>query len=143
MNNDSIDMNCAYCAEGDLVAQFGIKICELPSSKVYLFKEQSHKGRVIVAHKKHVSEITELSASERAEYLEDINHVAEALHKTFNPDKVNYGAYGDTGHHLHFHLVPKYKDEYEWGSTFEMNPARKHLTDEEYSELTEQIKKYL
>ena len=51
------DQNCAYCMEGDLVAQFGIKICELPSSKVYLFKEQSHKGRVIVAHKKHVSEI--------------------------------------------------------------------------------------
>lgn len=60
------DQNCAYCMEGDLVAQFGIKICELPSSKVYLFKEQSHKGRVIVAHKKHVSEIVELTAEERS-----------------------------------------------------------------------------
>ena len=59
------DQNCAYCMEGDLVAAFGIKICELPSSKVYLFKEQSHRGRVIVAHKKHVSEITELTAEER------------------------------------------------------------------------------
>ena len=37
-----MDQNCAYCIEGELVAQFGIKICELPSSKVYLFKEQSH-----------------------------------------------------------------------------------------------------
>ena len=63
------DQNCAYCMEGDLVAQFGIKICELPSSKVYLFKEQSHKGRVIVAHKKHVSEIVELTAEERAAYM--------------------------------------------------------------------------
>lgn len=92
-----MDQNCAYCIEGELVAQFGIKICELPSSKVYLFKEQSHKGRVIVAHKKHVSEITELTAEERAAYIEDINHVAEALHKAFHPQKVNYGAYGDTG----------------------------------------------
>ena len=92
------DQNCAYCMEGDLVAQFGIKICELPSSKVYLFKEQSHKGRVIVAHKKHVSEIVELTAEERAAYMEDINHVAEALHKAFHPQKINYGAYGDTGH---------------------------------------------
>lgn len=75
------DQNCAYCMEGDLVAAFGIKICELPSSKVYLFNEQSHKGRVIVAHKKHVSEITELTAEERAAYIEDINHVAEALHQ--------------------------------------------------------------
>ena len=33
-----MDQNCAYCMESELVAQFGIKICELPSSKVYLFK---------------------------------------------------------------------------------------------------------
>lgn len=127
----------------ELVAQFGIKICELPSSKVYLFKEQSHKGRVIVAHKKHVSEITELTAEERAAYIEDINHVAEALHKAFHPQKVNYGAYGDTGHHLHFHLVPKYTDGYEWGGTFAMNPGEKFLSDEEYTALIEEIKKYL
>lgn len=60
------DQNCAYCMEGELVAAFGIKICELESSKVYLFKGQSHPGRVIVAHKKHVSEITELTPEERA-----------------------------------------------------------------------------
>lgn len=45
------DTTCAYCMEGELLAKFGIKICELETSKVYLFKEQSHKGRVVVAHK--------------------------------------------------------------------------------------------
>ena len=48
-----VDQNCAYCVEGELLAKFGIKICELENSKVYLFKEQSHPGRVVVAHKKH------------------------------------------------------------------------------------------
>lgn len=133
------DKNCAYCMEGELVEAFGIKICELQSSKVYLFKEQSHLGRVIVAHKKHVSEIVELSAEERAAYIEDIARVAKAMHELFAPDKVNYGAYGDTGHHLHVHLVPKYKDEYEWGGVFAMNPGRKTLTDEEYAEM---VRKY-
>ena len=70
------DQNCAYCMEGELVAAFGIKICELETSKVYLFKEQSHPGRVIVAHKKHVSEIVELTPEERAAYMEDIAKVA-------------------------------------------------------------------
>lgn len=137
------DEHCSYCAEGALVAEFGIKICELPASKVYLFKEQSHKGRVIVASKYHVSEITELTAEERAAFFEDVNHVSEAIHKAFNPDKVNYGAYGDTGHHLHFHLVPKYKDGYEWGGVFLMNPKEKFLSDEEYDALISEIKKYL
>lgn len=50
---------------------------------MYLFKEQSHPGRVIVAHKKHASEITELTVQERAAYMEDINRVACAMHEIF------------------------------------------------------------
>lgn len=134
------DTNCAYCMENELLDAFGIKICDLTVSKLYLFKEQSHKGRVIVASNRHVSEMTELSKEERAQFFEDVNHVAECLHKTFGPDKVNYGAYGDSGHHLHFHLVPKYKDEFEWNSTFAMNPKEKFLAAEEYAELIEAIK---
>ena len=56
---------CGYCAEGEYLAAFGIKICELDASKLYLFKEQSHRGRVIVASKLHVSEITALTDDER------------------------------------------------------------------------------
>lgn len=135
--------NCAYCMENELLDAFGIKICELNQSKVYLFREQSHPGRVIVAHKKHVSEMTALTPEERAEYFEEINRVSEAIHKAFNPQKVNYGAYGDTGCHLHFHLVPKYKDGFEWGGVFEMNPKRVTLTDSEYAEMIEKIKENL
>lgn len=137
------EKNCAYCMEGELLDKFGIKICELEGSKVYLFKEQSHLGRCIVAHKKHVSEMVELTPEERNIYFEDINKVATALHKAFSPNKINYGAYGDTGHHLHFHLVPKYKDEFEWGNVFEMNPGKKYLSEEEYAEIIKKIKAYL
>ena len=134
------DQNCAYCVEGELVDKFGIKICELKASKVYLFREQSHRGRVIVASKYHVSEIVDLPARDRQEFLEDVAAVARALHKVFGPRKVNYGAYGDTGCHLHFHLVPKYADdEFEWGGTFAMNPQRKFLTPAEYDELVAKI----
>ncbi|PJM73401.1 HIT family protein [Bifidobacterium primatium] len=131
---------CAYCDEGAALDAFGIKIYELPASKVVLFKEQSHKGRVIVASKHHVSEIVELSKEDRDAFFDDVDRVAKAVHATFHPDKVNYGAYGDTGHHLHFHLVPKYKDdEFEWGGTFAMNPDRVHLTDAEYDEMAKVI----
>ena len=137
------DQNCAYCVEGELLDAFRIKICELESSKVYLFKEQSHLGRVIVAHKKHVSELVELSQEELHLYFDEVAKVANVLHKLFQPEKVNYGAYGDTGHHLHFHLVPKYKDGYEWGGVFAMNPGEKYLTEQEYAELVEKIKNEL
>lgn len=138
-----LDQNCAYCMKGDLVAKFGYFCCEMESSNVYIFKEQSHPGRVIVAHKKHVSEIIELTDEERNQFFKDINTVSNAIHKVFNPDKVNYGAYGDTGHHLHFHLVPKYKDGYEWGGVFAMNPGEKTLSDEEYQDMVEKYRAVL
>lgn len=137
------DPNCSYCAEGELVAKFGIKICELPASKVYLFKEQSHKGRCIVASKFHVSEITSLTEEQRNEFFADVNNVANAIHTAFSPDKVNYGAYGDTGCHLHFHLVPKYNEGFEWGQTFAMDPNQTTLTEDEYTSIIEEIKKHL
>lgn len=137
------DTNCAYCMEGELLAKFGIKICELKASMVYLFKEQSHEGRVIVAHKEHVGEIVELTAQERNEFFEDVDKVARALHAAFHPDKVNYGAYGDTVKHLHFHLVPKYKDGFEWGGVFAMNPAQTYLSDEQYEMVIQKIKDQL
>ena len=133
--------DCAYCAKGELVAKFGIEICELPASTVYLFKEQSHPGRCIVASKHHVSEMLELSREDREAFIEDVNKVAEAIHAVCHPDKLNYGMYGDTGHHLHMHLCPKYKDGYEWGGTFVMNPDQKYLKDSEYEELKEKLKK--
>ena len=137
------DPNCSYCAEGALLDAFGIKICDLPASKLYLFKEQSHKGRVIVASKFHVSEMIDLSDADRHAFLDDVCRVAKALHAAFQPKKVNYGAYGDMGCHLHFHLVPKYEGEFEYGGTFEMNPKRKTLAPEEYDALIAAIKAQL
>ncbi len=135
-----LDQNCAYCMKGDLVAKFGYFCCEMESSNVYIFKEQSHLGRVIVAHKKHVSEIIELTDEERNQFFKDINTVSNAIHKVFNPDKVNYGAYGDTGHHLHFHLVPKYKDDFEWNGVFLMNPGLKIASDAECEEIAKKLR---
>ncbi len=101
--------DCAYCMIGEndeLVGAFGIPVCDLPASRLILFKEQSHPGRCIVASKRHVDDISDLTEEESTAFMADVRHVAAALHKAFSPDKINFGAYGDTMHHLHFHLVP-------------------------------------
>ena len=134
------DTSCGYCMRGELLDKFGIYVCDLKVSTLILFKEQSHPGRCIVAYKDHVSEIVNISDEERNAFFADVNRAAKAIHAAFHPDKVNYGAYGDTGCHLHMHLVPTYKDEYEWGGVFEMNPGKTYLTDEEYTKMIEAIK---
>ncbi len=134
------DSNCGYCMRGELLEKFGIYICDLRVSSLILFKEQSKPGRVIVAYKDHVSEIVDISEEERNAFFADVNQAAKALHAAFHPDKINYGAYGDTGCHLHMHLVPKYAGGDEWGGVFQMNPGKVYLSDEEYGEMIAKIK---
>ena len=132
--------DCGYCMRGELLDKFGIFICELSVSTLILFKEQSKPGRCIVAYKDHVSEIVDISEEERNAFMADVARAARAIHAAFHPDKLNYGAYGDTGCHLHMHLCPKYKDGDEWGSTFQMNPGKVYLQEAEYQEMIEKIK---
>ena len=134
------DNTCAYCMQGELVAKFGYPICQMDSGYLYLFKEQSKPGRCIVAYKDHVSEIIDISEEERNAFMADVAHAARAIHAAFHPDKLNYGAYGDTGCHLHMHLVPKYRNGDEWGGTFQMNPGKVFLSEEEYADMIAKIK---
>ena len=134
------DPNCAYCVHGEPLAKFGIYICDLTQTRLYLFKEQSHPGRVILANKEHVGCITDLTDAQRNAFFADMTHVTRALKEAFHPDRINYGAYNDKGVHLHYHLVPKYRDEFEWGDVFAMNPGRVTLTDAEYEALIRKIK---
>lgn len=137
------DSNCGYCMRGELLDKFGIFICDLTVSSLILFKEQSKPGRCIVAYKDHVSELVDISDEERNAFMADVTRAARALHKAFHPNKVNYGAYGDTGCHLHMHLVPKYEGGDEWGSTFQMNPDKVYLSAGEHDEMIAKIKENL
>lgn len=135
--------DCGYCMRGELLDRFGIFICDFQVSSLILFKEQSKPGRCIVAYKDHVSEIVDISPEERSLFMEDVARAAQAIHRAFHPDKLNYGAYGDTGCHLHMHLCPKYKDGDEWGGVFQMNPGKVYLTEEEYGEMIRRIRENL
>jgi diadenosine tetraphosphate (Ap4A) HIT family hydrolase len=138
LNND-----CMYCMEDERRDNLMIEIGKLSVSTVFLFKEQTYKGRCNVVYKGHVKELFQLDDQELASYMKDVKKVAEAVDKAFQPDKINYGAYGDTLHHLHMHIVPKYEGKENWGSTFEMNPGQTYLSEDDYQETIEKLKKYL
>ena len=137
------NQDCMYCMEDERRDNLMIEIGNLDVSTVFLFKEQTYRGRCNVVYKGHVKELFHLNEQESAAFIHDVNRVAEALDKIFEPNKINYGAYGDTLHHLHMHIVPKYEGKENWGSTFEMNLGKTYLTDDEYNEMIEKIKAQL
>lgn len=132
---------CFYCEKDERLDNLMLKVTKLNVSTLYLFKEQTYKGRCVVAYDNHVNELFEISESELALFMKDVATAAKAIKTAFGADKMNLGAYSDKLPHLHFHIVPKYKDGYSWGGTFEMNPANNlKLNDEEYAEIIGAIK---
>lgn len=129
---------CLYCT--DKYDNLMIKFADLSVSRAFLFKEQTYRGRCLVAYNGHVNDLNELNEEQRNAFMADVVKVTSAMQKAFNPEKINYGAYSDKLCHLHFHLVPKYVDGPDYGGIFAMNPGKTYLTDEEYQKLIDEVK---
>ena len=68
---------CVYCKSE--VPSNVYKVCELPASTLYLFREQTHYGRCVVVERGHHKELFELSDGELAAYMRDVSAVAKAM----------------------------------------------------------------
>lgn len=119
--------DCLYCRKDERLDALMLEVAPLQVSTLYLFKEQTHPGRCVVAYNGHVNELFELNTSELALFTADVARAARAIKAAFSPAKINYGAYSDKLPHLHFHLVPKYTDGAAWGTTFTMMPEPRVL----------------
>jgi ATP adenylyltransferase len=141
---DSAKPDCFYCTKDARLTQLMIEVCELPHSTVYLFRNQFFAGRCVVAFKGHKRELYELTPAERAGFMDDVARVAAAQNQLFHPDKINYAIFGDEVSHVHFHVVPKYRNNSEWGRPFPVNPdAKKTLSDAEYAALVTRLQQQL
>ncbi len=135
---------CKYCEQSQDLFDVAIKIAGFGISDLYLFKDQSHMGRCIVAFRDHRKELFELSASELDSFIHDVSRTAKAIKCAFGPEKLNYGIFGDTAPHLHFHVVPKYKDGKSWGKAFQLMPDDPvFLSKEDYETVIEKILNHL
>lgn len=135
------DPNCFYCVPEKRPADLAVEIARLEVSTLLLFREQSHPGRCIVAYKDHARELYDLSPEELAAFMSDVARAAKAVASVVQPQKLNYGAFGDKMGHLHMHIVPKFEGGPSWGAMFAMMPEpRVYLPEAELAALAERIK---
>lgn len=141
--NMSFDETCFYCTKDARLSELMIEIAALEVSTLFLFKEQTYRGRCLLAYRSHAKELFD-TGDDLPAFARDVARAARAVDLAMKPGKINYGAYADKQCHLHFHLVPKYLDGHTWGSTFEMMPTPKVLlSDAEYAALVAQIQSKL
>ena len=62
-------MDCFYCKKDERQAALMTPLAEMTFSDVFLFRDQKHRGRCVVALKEHKDEIWQLSDEQRAGFL--------------------------------------------------------------------------
>ncbi|HEX7511888.1 MAG TPA: HIT domain-containing protein [Candidatus Methylomirabilis sp.] len=136
--------DCQYCTKDRRLTEIMIEICPLQVSTLFLFREQTHRGRCVVALNAHQTELFRLDDETLCAFSRDTARAAAAVQRAFDPDKINYAVYGDLVPHLHYHIVPKYRDGACWGKPFELNPQDKTLLgDEGYQAVIQKIARSL
>ena len=84
---------------------------ELETGNIVFCDYQFYKGYTIFISKIHTHEPHLLDSKLRDLFLHEMALVGEAVYKTFNPQKLNYELLGNSDSHLHFHLIPRHKDD--------------------------------
>ena len=104
------------------------------------------KGHTLVVPKVKVENIYDLSPESGAKLMAVISKVARALRATYEPEGLNVlqnnGAFASQSvFHIHFHLIPRYKDEHDgFGLKWE---DLKELSDDDKAKIANDIKRNL
>lgn len=65
--------------------------------------------RVILA--RHVREMSDLAPAERARLMGVVFTVEEAVREAMSPDKMNVASLGNMTPHVHWHVIPRFRDD--------------------------------
>lgn len=105
------------------------------------------KGHTLVIPKRPIENIYELDDDTGAKVMSAVTKISKALRDAFNPKGLNVvqnnGSYASQSvFHLHFHIIPRYDDEYD-GFNYKWNPVSEPGSDDERLEIENNIKSKL
>ena len=79
--------------------------------RVVLVDDARYPGYCRVINQAHVPEMTDLSAEQRRRLMDVTFGVESAVRSTVRPDKVNLASLGNMTPHLHWHVIPRWRDD--------------------------------
>jgi diadenosine tetraphosphate (Ap4A) HIT family hydrolase len=92
------------------------RIGTLSVSTLYLHKIQTYRGySVLVFDPRHVTALTDLNEGERTALMSDLCRAQEGMRRVLKPDHFNVESLGNQVPHLHWHIIPRYKNDPRWG----------------------------
>ncbi|WP_114698195.1 HIT family protein [Polynucleobacter necessarius] len=102
--------NCVLCKD-DLKPEEGLFIWRGDDCRVILVNDPDLPGFCRVIWNQHIAEMTDLTHGEREHLMTLVFAVEEAVRHVMQPDKVNLAALGNMVSHIHWHVIPRFKDD--------------------------------
>lgn len=107
MNPDEVvKPACPLCA-----GPAGELLWSEPCLRVVLADEPLNPGFTRVIWGAHVAEMTDLVAADRERLMAVVWAVERAQREVFVPDKINLASLGNQVPHLHWHVIPRWRDD--------------------------------
>ena len=79
--------------------------------RVILVADPNYPAYCRVVWNKHVKEMTDLTKSQRAHFMNAVYGVEQVLGELLQPHKVNLASLGNRTPHLHWHVIPRFEDD--------------------------------
>ncbi|MEN9849651.1 MAG: hypothetical protein RL368_2391 [Pseudomonadota bacterium] len=89
----------------------GVLLWEDDFLRIIRVESQEYVGFCRVILKQHVTEMTDLTASERTRLMNAVYAIESVLRKTYQPTKINLASLGNLVPHLHWHIIPRFQDD--------------------------------
>lgn len=121
-------------------------IHEFKSSIFVVGDHQLYRGMSFLLLKNHYTELHQIPTDEYAAFSRELYAAGNAISKTFSPDKMNYSCLGNGDAHVHWHIIPRFKTDSDWGELpyFKREHPRERLIAEDNAkELAKLIRKNL
>ena len=112
---------CEFCS-----GPGGAVLWEGQACRVVRVDEPDYPGFVRVILRRHATEMAELSDGERRDLMEVVFAVEGAVRDTMKADKMNLASLGNQTPHVHWHVVPRFRDDRHFPNPIWAAPHRGH-----------------
>ena len=102
----SLETDCPLCRQDG-----GLLLFRGKELRVVEADDPNYPGFTRVIWNAHVAEMTDLSATRRDTIMQAVWTVEQVLRDILLPDKINLATLGNMVPHLHWHVIPRWRDD--------------------------------
>ncbi|HMW55777.1 MAG TPA: HIT family protein [Accumulibacter sp.] len=111
------------------------ELCESPGGevvwesdlcRVVMVGDPDYPGFCRIILHRHMREMTDLPPKERMQFMSVLFAVESAVRTLYQPDKINLASLGNMTPHVHWHLIPRWRDDRHFPNSVWTKPQRQN-----------------